>query len=207
MKNKNMTKEVQIIRVGGRRQRGRVKNKWHSGTGEEAAILVRDSRRDGSTKPASITYRNLGGRMRAESGHEWAWRPKLSSRRSVLPTFSFCGATIGGGAVGLVPVVTNQRSNRMQVWPSGGGASLALGRVAALVGAGASTWAEAGLLCHASTAGGASRSAAAAPYSLTGTAGPSWTARPLVPPVALSGRPGLLLFHVQSDVAAELYRL
>lgn len=93
----------------------------------------------------------------------------------------------------------------MQVWPSGGGASLALSRVAALVGAGAPTRAEAGLLCHASTARGASR--AAAPYSLTGTAGPSRTARPLVPPVALSGRPGLLLLHVQSDVAAELYRL
>lgn len=102
----------------------------------------------------------------------------------------------------------DQRGNQTQVWPSGGGASLALSRVAALVGPGAAARAEAGLLCHPSAAGGAPRSAAAAaPYSLPGPAEPSWTAGPLVPPVALSGGPGLLLFHVQPDVSAELYGL
>lgn len=113
---------------------------------------------------------------------------------------------MGEGLLVWFPLlVTIQRSHQMQVRSSGGGASLALSGVAALVGASAPTRAEAGLLCHASAAGGPSRSAA--PYSLTGPTGPSWTARPLVPPVALSGRPGLLLLHVEPDVAAELYRL
>lgn len=59
MKNKNMTKGVQITRVGGRRQRGGGVKKTSDILGpEEAAILVTDSRRDGSTKPAWITGRN-----------------------------------------------------------------------------------------------------------------------------------------------------
>lgn len=100
--------------------------------------MVADSRRDGSTKPASITDRNPSW----EEG--WGWsqdRNMLETQTNFTSVLGAnVGATNGGGADGLVPVVVmNQRSNQMWVWPSGGGASLALSRVAALVGAGAST--------------------------------------------------------------------
>lgn len=91
--------------------------------------------------------------------------------------------------------------NLTQVW--GPGASLTLGRVAALAWPGTPPGAEARFLCHASAGGGASGCSAAS-YSLSGTSGTSWSPGPHVPPVALPGRPGLLLLDVQTDVSSEL---
>lgn len=117
----------------------------------------------------------------------------------VCPIGSCCGKS-------KITQTLNPNSNLTQVWSAVGPppASLALGGVAAFAGPGATPGAEAGFLCHASAGGGTSGSASAASYSLPGTAGTSRTPWPHVPPVALPGRPGLLLLHVQADVSSEL---
>lgn len=117
----------------------------------------------------------------------------------VCPIGSCCGKS-------KITQTLNPNSNLTQVWSAVGPppASLALGGVAAFTGPGATPGAEAGFLCHASAGGGTSGSASAASYSLPGTAGTSRTPWPHVPPVALPGRPGLLLLHVQADVSSEL---